>query len=190
MRTIQGEALRLFAERGYDQTTVEDIAAAADISPRTFFRYFPTKEDVVLWDEYDALIWELLDQRPDDEPPGETMQVITRHAIEGLYRRDPERLLARNRLLFSVPAVRARFLDFARAGVDQLSAGFAARRGLPSGDDLKLRMTATAIVDAAGAAFDRWQRADGKVDLMPLLDEATDALIDGVSELRPSSKRD
>jgi AcrR family transcriptional regulator len=187
MRTIQGEALRLFAERGYEQTTVEDIADAADISPRTFFRYFPTKEDVVLWDEYDALIWELLEQRPDDEPPGETMRVITRTAIEGLYRRDPERLLARNRMLFTVPAVRARFLDFARAGVEQLSAGFAARRGLGPEDDLKLQMTATAIVDAASAAFDRWQRADGKTDLLRLLDEATDALIAGVGELRPSS---
>jgi len=189
MRTIQGEALRLFSERGYEQTTVEDIADAADISPRTFFRYFPTKEDVVLWDEYDAVIWELLDQRPEDEPPGETMRAITRQAIEGLYRRDPERLLTRNRLLFSVPAVRARFLDFARAGVDQLVAGFAARRGLPAHDVLKLQMTATAMVDAAGAALDRWQRAEGKTDLLALLDEATDALIAGVGELQRSSSR-
>jgi AcrR family transcriptional regulator len=188
MRTIQGEALRLFAERGYEQTTVEEIADAADISPRTFFRYFPTKEDVVLWDEYDAVVWDMLEQRPADEPPGETMRAITREAIEGLYRRDPERLLARNRLLFSVPAVRGRFLEFARAGVELLSAGFAEHRGLAP-DDLKLRMTAMALVDAAGAAFDRWQRADGKIDLMPLLDEATDALIAGVSELRPSSDR-
>jgi AcrR family transcriptional regulator len=188
MRTIQGEALALFAERGYEQTTVEDIADAADISPRTFFRYFPTKEDVVLWDEYDAVIWELLDARPDDEPPGETMRAITRQMIEGLYRRDPERLLARNRLLFTVPAVRGRFLEFARAGVEELSAGFAARRGLPPGD-LKLEMTAIALVDAAGAAFDRWQRADGKTDLLPLLDETTDAMISGVSELRTASRR-
>ncbi len=147
------------------------------------------KEDVVLWDEYDAVIWELREQRPDNEPPGETMRAITRHAIEGLYRRDPERLLARNRLLFSAPAVRARFLDFARVGVDQLIAGFAARRGLPPEDDLKLQTTAMALVDAAGAALDRWQRADGETDLLAVLDEATDALIAGVGELRPSSGR-
>ena len=66
---IREHALRLFRERGYSATTVEQIAAAAEVSPATFFRYFPTKEDVVLWDEYDALIWEMLDQRPGDESP-------------------------------------------------------------------------------------------------------------------------
>lgn len=187
MRTIQGEALRLFAERGYEQSTVEDIADAADISPRTFFRYFPTKEDVVLWDEYDAVIWDLLDARPEDEPLGETMRAVTRQAIEGLYRRDPERLLARNRLLFTVPAVRARFLEFTRGGVQLLSARLAERRGTPH-DDLKLQLTAIALVDAAGAAIDRWQRSDGKADLLALLDEATDALIAGVGELQPASR--
>jgi AcrR family transcriptional regulator len=60
MRLMQGEALRLFAERSYDQTTIAEIADTADISPRTFFRYFPTEEDVVLWDEYDAMTPEIL----------------------------------------------------------------------------------------------------------------------------------
>jgi AcrR family transcriptional regulator len=186
MRVIQGEALRLFAQRGYEQTTIEEIADAADISPRTFFRYFPTKEDVVLWDEYDAVIPELLEQRPHDEPPGEAMRAVTRQSIEQLYRHDPERLLARNRVLFTVPAVRARFRgDFARDGVEQLGSNFASSRGLPH-DDLKLRLTAGAIVDAIEAALDRWQKSGGEADLLALFDQATDALIDGIGELRRS----
>ena len=107
MREIQGEALRLFESLGYVETTIDQIAEASDISPRTFFRYFPTKEDVVLWDEYDAVIGELLAARPADEPVGETLRVVTRSAIEGLYQHDPARLLARTRLLFSEPALRA-----------------------------------------------------------------------------------
>lgn len=182
---IQGEALRLFAHNGYDQATIEDIADAADISPRTFFRYFPSKEDVVLWDEYDAVIADLLEQRPAQEPPAETILAITRQAIEGLYQHDPERLLARHQLLSTVPAVRARFLEFSRAGVELLSTSFAANRGVPR-DDLKLYLTAMAIVDAAAAALDRWQRDAGNTGLLELFDQATDALIEGIGELRPS----
>jgi AcrR family transcriptional regulator len=185
MRLIQGEALRLFAEKGYDQTTIEEIADAADISPRTFFRYFPTKEDVVLWDEYDAQTLEMLDQRPAGEAPSETMRTVTRRSIEGLYRHDPERLLARHRLLFGVPAIRARFLEFSRSGVRLFAERFAAKRGLHH-DDLKLQLAAIAIIDATGVAFDRWQQSGGRDDLLALFDQATDALIDGVAELRRS----
>jgi AcrR family transcriptional regulator len=178
MSEIQGEALRLFASHGYTQTTIDQIAEASDISPRTFFRYFPTKEDVVLWDEYDAVMGELLAQRPQAEPVGETLRVVTRSAVEGLYRHDPARLLARTRLLFGEPALRARFLEFAREGVDQIGAAFAATRGP---DDLVFRVTATALIDAILWASDRWQAGDGKGDLLALVDEATDALVDGVA---------
>jgi AcrR family transcriptional regulator len=187
MRLIQGEALRLFAEKGYDRTTIEEIADAADISPRTFFRYFPTKEDVVLWDEYDAMTVELLERRPPDEAPGESIRVVTRQAIEGLYQHDPERLLARHRLLFTVPAIRARFLDFTRAGVDLLAEKYAAERGLQG--DLKVQLTTIAIIDAAGSAFDQWQRSGGADDLLVLFDEATDALVEGIKEMRPGRAR-
>ena len=54
---IQEHALRLFQEQGYDATTVEQIAEAAEVSPSTFFRYFPTKEDVVLYDDLDPLFF-------------------------------------------------------------------------------------------------------------------------------------
>src|SRR5262245_29139250 len=108
---IQTEALRLFSEKGYAETTVEDIADAAVISPRTFFRYFPSKEDVVIWDEYDPLARELLEARPDDEPLAESLRAVIRETLGGLYAHDPERLLTRVRLSVTVPDLRARFLD-------------------------------------------------------------------------------
>jgi AcrR family transcriptional regulator len=187
MREIQTEALRLFGARGYDNTTIEQIAAAADISPRTFFRYFPTKEDVVLWDEYDVVIEDSLARRPAGEPPGELMRAITREAIAWQYARDPDRLLARHHILFAVPAVRARFVEFARDGIERLIRGLPGERG--EAEDLKIHLTALAILDAAGAALDTWQRSNGKEDLLILLDQAIDALIEGVAELRPAGPR-
>src|SRR5262249_58737408 len=66
---IRTEAMRLFRERGYAATTVEQIAAAADISPATFFRYYPTKEDVVLQDDLDLLLPEAVDAPPPSLSP-------------------------------------------------------------------------------------------------------------------------
>src|SRR5437879_13434513 len=71
---IQREAMRLFQEQGYEATTIEQIAAAADISPSTFFNYFPTKEDVVFNDPYDPLFIPLFLERPSAESPSEALR--------------------------------------------------------------------------------------------------------------------
>ena len=180
---IQAEALRLFAEQGYAETTVEEVADAAAISPRTFFRYFPTKEDVVIWDEYDPRMPELLEARPDDEPPAESIRAIIRQAVEGLYRRDPEELLDRHRLLNSIPELRARLLEQQDTGVELLAAALAHKRKQP--DDLQLRVTAAALGAAVLVAFDRWQKDEGKSDLLTLLDQTIGALAQGIGELQP-----
>ena len=62
--SIQREAMRLIQKQGYDKTTIEQIAAAVEVSPSTFFNYFPSKEDVVLYDAYDPVIIPLLSERP------------------------------------------------------------------------------------------------------------------------------
>src|ERR1700727_905021 len=72
---IRASALRLFAERGYDATTVEQIAAAAGVSHMTFFRYFPTKEDVALSDSYDPMIATLVARTPASWPLPQRIRV-------------------------------------------------------------------------------------------------------------------
>jgi AcrR family transcriptional regulator len=181
---IQAEALRLFAEKGYPETTVEEIADAAAISPRTFFRYFPTKEDVVIWDEYDPLVPDLLEARPDDEPPAETLRVVIREALGGLYRRDPERLLARVRLSASVPDLRARFAEEQQKGMATLAPLLTQKRWTRS-DDLQLRVIGAALIAAVSVALDRWQQDNGNSDLLALLDQTIDALANGIGELQP-----
>jgi AcrR family transcriptional regulator len=182
---IQAEALRLFAEKGYAETTVEEIADAAAISPRTFFRYFPTKEDVVLWDEYDPRVPELLDARPADEPAAETIRAIIRETLGGLLRRDPEELLTRVRLLHSVPELRARFLEMQdQAG--EMIAAYAPGPNRP--DEVELRVTAAALSAAVSIAIDQWQKHEGKSDLLVLFEQTIDALIEGLGQLQPRSQ--
>jgi AcrR family transcriptional regulator len=180
---IQAEAFRLFAENGYENTTVDDIAYAAAISPRTFFRYFPAKEDVVIWDEYDSIAPELVEARPDDEPLAETLRTIMREAIGGLYRRDPEQLLTRARLLTAVPELRARMLAEQASGGEMLAAFLAHKRGLPR-DDLAARVIAAAFGAAIITAIDAWHTDNGKSDLLELVDRAIDALARSLQELK------
>ena len=181
---IQAEALRLFAEKGYAGTTIEDIAFAAAISPRTFFRYFPTKEDVVIWDEYDPIVVELVATRPADEPPAEAVRAIAREAVAAAYRRGAEQLLLRARLLSSVPELRARMLERQAAAADLLASLLAKRRGLPP-DQLNLRVITSAFWSVLMTALDAWQEQDAKCDLVTVFDQAIEALAEGLGELNP-----
>lgn len=108
---IQEHALRLFREQGYAETTVEQIADAAEVSPSTFFRYFPTKEDVVLYDAFDPLLIEAFRAQPAELSP---IQAI-RNAIRIVFGRLPADELAqqfeRGKLIFSVPELRLASID-------------------------------------------------------------------------------
>lgn len=180
---IQTEALRLFTEKGYAQTTVEEIANAAAISQRTFFRYFPSKEDVVIWDEYDPLALDLLASRPADEPLAEAFRVVLRETLQTLQQRDPARLLARARLAVTVPELRARFLDEQTHGIEKLAPLLGHQRRADA-DELTLRVLGSALVATVFVAMDLWQRDGGKRDLLGLLDQAVETLAKGMRELR------
>jgi AcrR family transcriptional regulator len=185
---IQAEAFRLFAEKGYAETKVEEIADAAAISPRTFFRYFPSKEDVVLWDEYDPQMAELLAARPAEEPVAESFRAMMRETLSGLLRRDREQLLTRVRLLSSVPELRARFLEtqaswFTSEALDsEMMTALSHRHRVP--DARQLRAIAGALSAAVTIAIEEWQRDNGESDLLSLFDQTVDALSTGIGELQ------
>ncbi|HEV7626430.1 MAG TPA: helix-turn-helix domain-containing protein, partial [Streptomyces sp.] len=111
-QAIRHAAYRLFAEQGYDATSVDRIAHEAEVSPSTVFRYFPTKEDIVLTDEYDPLIHDALLARPSDEAPVTAL----RNAMLGIFEqatlqepgREPAESHQRMQLVLNVPALRAR----------------------------------------------------------------------------------
>ncbi|MCO5985139.1 TetR/AcrR family transcriptional regulator [Actinoallomurus spadix] len=111
-RAIAEAALRLFAERGYEETTIADIAGAADVSPRTFFSYFPSKEDVVFAeiDERLTEVREGIDRRPADETPLESMRRIVLEMIEAIAAEHGEYGAIQVRLVLERPSLQARAL--------------------------------------------------------------------------------
>ena len=103
---IREHALRLFREQGYDETTVEQIAEAAEVSPSTFFRYFPTKEDVVLQDDMELLWMDVFLAQPADMGPIAALRVSVRAAFEGMGADELAQLRETMDMAIAVPAVR------------------------------------------------------------------------------------
>jgi AcrR family transcriptional regulator len=168
--TIQDHALRLFQEQGYDATTVEQIAEAAEISPSTFFRYFPSKEDVVLYDDLDPLFIAAFEAQPPNMSPIEAMRRTLRAVFTSAPADQMERQWERARLALAVPELRMRMLDQLVAAV-QLIAEMAAKRVGRRADDLAVRTFAGATVGAVMAAM-LTIIEDPSADLLALMDES------------------
>lgn len=142
---IREHALRLFREQGYAATTVEQIAAAADVSPSTFFRYYPTKEDVVLQDELDYILHDVLARQPAELSPVAAFRAAAAEALGALSEEELARMQETTALTLSVPDLRARAIDeFTRT--IQLIAEAAAKRAGRDPDDFAVRTLAGAIV--------------------------------------------
>ncbi|MHB0878148.1 MAG: acyl-CoA-like ligand-binding transcription factor [Anaerolineae bacterium] len=177
-RTIQEHALRLFMEKGYEATTVQEIAAAAGVSHMTFFRYFPTKEDVVLSDDYDPMLMALVASRPADEPAIDTLRHAIGDGFRQIYAVDREALLARTRLIVSTPALRARLWEQQAASEGMLTAAMAARVG--GAMTFRTRLIAAACFAAITVATVAWAENDGTPPLPELMDQALAMLSEGL----------
>lgn len=173
-RTVQREALRLFASQGYDETTVEQIASAAETSTTTFYRYFPTKEDVVLDDDYDPLIEQTVAVRPADEPLMTTVRAGAA-AVVAAVEADREENLIRLRLIATVPALMARQAIEGRKDFDLITRSLAARTGR-STDDYQLRLAAATASAAQFEAARYWAEHDGADSLADLINQALTAV--------------
>jgi AcrR family transcriptional regulator len=172
---LRQHALRLFREQGYQQTTVEQIAAAAEVSPSTFFRYFPTKEDLVLQDGMDTMIAEAFERQPAELGPVAAFRTALREVTGSYSQSDLDVIRETTALIVTVPEVRARATDeFARM-IAVLSESLARRTGRPP-DELAVRAVAGGVIgvilsitlplrggpgdeDAIMAMFERTDRA-------------------------------
>ncbi|MBS2966779.1 TetR family transcriptional regulator [Actinocrinis puniceicyclus] len=173
---IRDNALRLFREQGYHATTVEQIAAAAEVSPSTFFRYFPTKEDVVLGDDFDERMFGAFERQPPDLTPVAAIRAAIREAIAAYDPQEWARFREMSAFAMSVSEVRARSLDELARTIDAMAEAVAKRTGRASGD-LAVRAYAGAVLgvvlsvltpDLGDAAVDDqlYQRIDEALALL------------------------
>jgi AcrR family transcriptional regulator len=167
---IQQHALRLFRDNGYAATTVEQIAEAAEVSPSTFFRYFPTKEDVILYDVLDPPVLEAFRAQPAELSPIQALRGAMRAVLTELPAEEEAVQRERERLIRSVPELRARMLDEFARNLDLLAELVAERVGRPA-DDLAVRSLAGAVI---GVSIAVWYTADDRplAGQMALMDAA------------------
>jgi AcrR family transcriptional regulator len=142
---IREHALRLFEEQGYASTTVDQIAEAAEVSPSTFFRYFPTKEDVILIDDYDPVIVDAIKAQPPDVSPVAALVNGMKAVFFNLSGEEWESEKRRQRIYQSVPELRARAMNQTVQAIDMLADALAARDGR-DGAELEYRVVAGALV--------------------------------------------
>ena len=185
---LEEAALALFGERGFDAVTIDDIAAAADVSRRTFFRYFASKEDVILSDHPKRLdeLQAALDRRPGDEPA----LTALRNAIlslAGTYQEDREHMLRRFRLVTTTPSLEARSLCLQRNWETAVTEMLAARMGVDPATDLRPGVVASTTMAAMRIATANWLAADGQGDVMEIVAAALDLLDGGLHAAAASS---
>ena len=172
-QALQDVALRLVAERGLDQVTVEDISEAADVATRTFFNYFSSKEEALLGNlpEKVATVQRMVVDRPAGETPLEAVCQVLRTMTLRLAERREERLL-RQQVIERHPGLLARQLGEYASFEQALAAAVAERLGAGRTDALYCRVVAAVAVAAARSAVSTWMADKGRRPLAGMVDAA------------------
>jgi AcrR family transcriptional regulator len=175
---IKKEAMRLFLEKGFEATTIEEIAQAVEISPSTFFNYFPSKEDVVTDDELDPVIIAAFNAQPEGLHPVAALHNAMREVFANLTPEQDAVMRQRFRLLVSTPELRAAVLEEFANLVDQIVVVMTGRPGA-SASDFVFRNTAGALLGVMMSALLAVAR-DPNADLVQVTDEAIAHLAAGL----------
>ena len=177
-------AVELFERNGFEKTTIEQIAAAADLAPRTFFSYFATKDDLVLADYTDRLrrILEELDRRPAAEPAWEALRSSFATVADD-YEAEESRIRRRFTIMATSPSVAARSLQL-QAGWEQALADALTRRlEADPGDPMPRLLAATALA-VMRASLQHWLLNIEDGPLPDLVQRSFDQLGVGLSRMR------
>ncbi|WP_030155294.1 TetR/AcrR family transcriptional regulator [Streptomyces sp. NRRL S-244] len=178
--SIFDTAMRLFAEQGYEATTIAQIAKEAGISQRSLFRYFGTKEDIVCGEQEE--LGELMRATVEAQPAAATPWEALRAGFEVLMEAhgDPGQLLEITALIFDTPPLRARYtqkrLRWQEMVLPAVTARMADGKGAGPGLELRAAAVTATVFACVDAATEAWVRSGGSADLAALYDEALAAI--------------
>ncbi|MFS4096988.1 TetR/AcrR family transcriptional regulator [Streptomyces sp. AF1A] len=176
---IRAATYALVEEQGYDATTIEQIAERAEVSPSTVFRYFPTKEDIVLTDEYDSVILEEIRQRPAEEPWPDTIRHVMRRAVQLGVEEDRRISRLRTHLMVQVPAVRSRMMESMSVTGRMLCRAIGERTGRDP-ESLEVRVYAMSLIGGLMETSMYWAEHGHHDDFAALVDRSLDVLQHGL----------
>ncbi len=177
---LTGAARRLFLEKGFDETTVAEIAAVADVSQRTFFRYFPTKEAIAFSRHYQrvARLQDLLDATEAESAFGRVRGALVEFA--GYYMDNRDDLQVDWRIVLSSPLLIARDVENDRHFEGAIATTLGDREGESELSRRRARVMAAAVFGAIRAVVLEWLHGGGESDLVALGQEALDLMEAGL----------
>jgi AcrR family transcriptional regulator len=176
---IREHGLRLFEQQGYASTTIDQIADAAEVSQSTFFRYFPTKEDLVLTDDYDPMLVAAMRALPPEVGPVEAIRRSIHDVFDRLTPAEWDRERLRQRLFREVPELRARAMQQYTESITLLGDVVAERAGLPAGN-FSARVLAGAVIGAMLAAVPGGMTGGYELSDFGRMEEALELLMSGL----------
>ncbi|MEU3627347.1 TetR family transcriptional regulator [Amycolatopsis coloradensis] len=185
-RALATTAVRLVAERGLDQVTVEDISAAAGVSPRTFFNYFASKEDAVVIAHADTaeqsrrIIEKFLATPKEVSAPRALIDALKEEIVH--IDENREEWLGRMKAIHENPTLHSRAVAMNHDTIAPTIEAIAQRVGVDSKADLYPTLLLSALGGAVNAALLLWYQHDGRMSALDLLDEAVEMLLAGLPE--------
>ncbi len=188
-RALQWAALELFGEQGYDDTTTDEIAVRAGVSPRTFFRYFPTKESVLFVGEYgwfQSFTKQFLAQ-PDDLSDLDAMRATLHALAPGLTKRRSS-LVLYEKAVASSPTLRGGVFDHQQQDIATIADAIATRRGIAK-PDLACTTLATFVLVTYRGAVMRWLAGPASANPRDRIKEAFDTLLTELTPAKPATRR-
>nr|WP_306220704.1 TetR family transcriptional regulator [Cohnella sp. WQ 127256] len=149
--TIQKNAIRLFQQKGYQETTVEQIAEASEVSPSTLFRYFPTKESLVTEDDFDPMLVELFRKQPKELSPIRAFRQAVREGSALIPQEARQEIRERMELIMSIPELRAASMSQNSETLVMIADLIAERTGQDSGNLAVLAFSGSIVGAILGA---------------------------------------